>query len=751
MDWRRVLKWAALVGGGVLVLLILVGFLVTFTGLYQSWARQLVVSTIEGRLRAEAQVGEVGGNPLYRISVRDLRLTSQGRPLLEAGRFSLSYFLPQVIFGAPLVGVAMDDFRLNVVSTPEEPGLAGLVKPAEPGGRPVTLTGVSLSEGTLIYGGPRKSAYVIEDIDIEAGVDLPATAGGETVVRLRQATFRLRQPEVKVVSLTGTLKHSAQATEVELETAAELPQGSVEADLKAQGRQDEEGNLQGTGRLEVARLALTEPLPLEATGGADLALSGKTLRLSKGELSTGGAATSFTGELRRGDEGLSAELDGRLAVRDLAKLAQRPDLAGEGDIDYEISARQRPGEPLSADISARSRRLGVQGYRFEGASLRAAWRPPVLDIADLSATSPGLASLRASGPYRPGEPLNLSLTASSPDLGALASRLGAKTAASGSLEAEGKLTGTFNSPAAAGSFEGRGLAWGAYRAEQGSGTFEVADLLGARTGEVEATLSELEAKGRRFSQAQLAATLPQEGRLSFSASARQPDGVSYEAAGSATGLGEARTEANLESFQARSGELELRNAEPLPIIVSEQTTELPRVALAEKDGAVSATGSAAFPGPVELSASFEGAPVADLKRLIHVNFPVEGALSGDVTVGGTTGEPRIDADLSLGQGRVSAVSFQRAQAEVDYAAQSAEVSASLTLAPGAQAEVSGEVPVRITLLPPRVEVVSGQALLAQLPRRLLPKLFEELERGGAPEAPEELPEIPGPFRLPGLP
>jgi len=59
----------------------------------------------------------------------------------------------------------------------------------------------------------------------------------------------------------------------------------------------------------------------------------------------------------------------------------------------------------------------------------------------------------------------------------------------------------------------------------------------------------------------------------------------------------------------------------------------------------------------------------------------------------------------------------------------AEVNATLTLPPARDVPVQGSVPVKVTLLPPAVNVVSGQSLLASIGRQAAPELLQRLLRG----------------------
>ena len=734
MRTARVVKWTAVGVVGALILLALVGYLLTFTGVYQTWARGLILRTIEDRLRAQATIGRVSGNLLYRANVENLVLTREGQPLLRARQLSLTYFLPQVVLATPVVGATVQGFDLSVVRDAQgRLNISDLVKPRPPTGRNVVVSGVTLERGRVSYSAPGAAPKVVEDINIRAGVGLPASPDQPLVIRIRSGSFRLNQPAVAVRTLTGTVSHGPRLTSVDLQARVETPQGSVEAKVAGTGGGATLAAAQASGHADVSRLQLTSPTVPQGQGAFDYQLAGDTLTLTNGRFTTPAAEATFAGRVpgvsRVSTGRLDAAFQGRLEARDLARLTGRATLSGTLAANYTLKVSRRANQPLSIDLTATGGRATIAGYDLDSESLSAAYRSPVLDITSLKAVSRRLGTLSVSGPYEPGRSLDLAFQAQTADVGGLASRLGAKKIVTGSLNASGQVTGAPRSPEVRGAFTGRGLGWGDVSAAQARGSFEATDILGQRRGQVSATLTGAVAKGRSFSRASVTITLPREGALSFSGQASQPEGVTYQAKGSATGLGQPRSTISLTSFAAQAGRLRLVNTRPLAIVSSAQGLSLPQVALRSTDGTMAATGSAAVPGAVKVLLTFNNANLTDISRLIRLNFPLRGQLTGRIDIGGSTDRPDIMANLNIGEGAVSQVPFSKLAANLNYAPQLARVDARLTLPGGREAAVRGTVPAKVTLLPPAVEVASGQALLQGLGQQAVPGLFERLFKG----------------------
>ncbi len=845
MSWRRIAKWSALGLVAALALIVLAAWLLSFTGVYQAWARGIVLRTIEERLQVRASLGRVTGNPLYRISVHDLVLSRGRATLLAARRLSLSYFLPEVVFATPVVKVGLEGFDLNL--TPEVGRLQDILKPVKPGGPKAVVSSLSLEQGRLTYASaPGSAPLVVEDIDLEGAVSLPRSAGQPLAVNLRRASFRLKRPQVVVRSATGSLQHGPRKTTLDLNFEAAAGTRELAGRLRAEGSGGTLAAATGRGTLEVERLRLASPAPggtegrgslaftlaedrltvsqgtlttpaaqttfrgtvaglsalarggwraelagnlavsdlaaltgspqlagraagawrlraapgargagttataslevqrlslarigpggLQGTGDLAAAYQGGALRISRGNLKTPAAQTTFSGQVVGLAEGNpSAELAGRLQVSDLARLTGRPTLAGQAGIDYRLRAHsvvEKGERRFQVDFSAKSARLTLGGYRFEGTSAAGSWRPPVLRLERLSTRSAGLGQAAVSGTYGPEDALALDYSAGTNNIGGLASRLGAAQVVAGSLKVSGRLSGPAANPATRGTFSGQGLAWGAYSAAGASGGYEVTGLRGQRQGQVSANLSEVSARGRRFPEASLTTTLPQQGSLTFSAEARQDAATRYRARGRASGLGSGRQVIELAAFEAEAGALTLRNTAPLPVIVTPQAVQLPRLSLAAADNSLQAGGSATVPGPVDVLLSFKNARLADVTRLIRVNFPVSGSLTGRIDIAGTTAEPLISADLRAQRGRISDIPFSTLTTRIGYRPESARIDGTLDLAPAGSVAVQGNVPVKVSLMPPEVEAASARGLIGGLGGpQAVPGLLEEILRG----------------------
>jgi hypothetical protein len=500
---------------------------------------------------------------------------------------------------------------------------------------------------------------------------------------------------------------------------------------------DRQGRLASAkGTLDLSRFRLARLRGgVAGSGTADFALAGDTLTLNRAKLSTNLASGTFSGTVRGVREApsgpFSAQAQGSAQINDLARLSGRPTLTGWGSVTFNVKATRRLEArqmTTSLAVSAHAGQAQVKGYAIDAASIEASYQTPLLKITSFTASSRRLGQLSLSGTAQP-RALDLAYRASSPDIGGLASRLGATKIATGSLSTEGRASGTQAGPTLQGSFSGQGLSYGDYGAAKATGSYQVADVLAGRTGKLSASLTDLQAKGRRFTSASLTATLPQRGSLTFTAEGQEEAQVNYRAQGSLSGLGQPRTQVDLSSFQAVAGRLDVRNTRPLAIIMEGQTTRLPQVALAATDNSLTVTGSAEAPGAVGLRLKFNNVRTADLTRLVHVNFPLQGTLTGQATVGGTTARPVIKAAFTARNGAIGGVPFSGLTADVDYATEVADITGKLTPPVGPPLAVKGTLPVKVTLMPPAISAASGHGLLQGLVPKLLPKGLEKVLPG----------------------
>ena len=450
------------------------------------------------------------------------------------------------------------------------------------------------------------------------------------------------------------------------------------------------GTLSGHFRVDASGTTLAS---LELTGGGHLSRAD----LFKGTLSDADVSIAIAdGTLRAsydgrfdaidpsvpfGDSRLESSLTGRgtvtAAIQDL--LTRSPTLA-----DYDVAG--------SLALTA-SRRQDLQ---LDTGRVDAALKNSTLTVSQLELHAPAIEG-RGSGTIALTDDVttDLSYEITRADLAQLESFLGRR--AGGSLTTKGRLTGPFSALHAVGDGSIAKLDAFDLQALTMNGHYDVVVPSGdpARAkGSVSGRGEFITVLGQSLQQVSGDVTYDLE-RLGFDLALQQREGRQGRLAGNVD-LQPERREASLNSFTITMGRLPWRLASTTPPVVSwndDQFAITPATFVAgDTDGRIAVEGTWRTDGNGSLRITASHLFLDTLQAAFERPTRFGGVLDFDGTIRGTRERPQASGSLTLSNGRVERVSYQKLQANFGYDQHTFEVDARLDQSPGVWITAVGKVP-----------------------------------------------------------
>ena len=284
--------------------LILAGYALARAPFVQQRLKSLAATALEQQYGATLEMGEISGNLLSSLTVKNVRLAGPSGTVLIAGRVSIGYrLLPLLNRAVKVTGLRLDGLRLNLVRHPD--GQWNVVtlfqsrEPAAPTSRAaepfkVLVEKLSIRSGSLYLqddSAEPPQARRFDDIDLTVGLKI----GQVIEADFRRLAFRLDAPRLIVTRLQGRLAYHTDDGSLAIQGLDLMTEDSR---MSLDGRlQFAEPRMQIKANLAVVKLSLTELGRLLAFPSLD-----------RGNV-TGDAV--FEGSLERLDHRLNLRLDGQ--------------------------------------------------------------------------------------------------------------------------------------------------------------------------------------------------------------------------------------------------------------------------------------------------------------------------------------------------------------------------------------------------------------------------------------------------------
>jgi autotransporter translocation and assembly factor TamB len=210
---RRILQVVALVGT-LIVGVVAVGLIVSQTPWFRDWLRRYVVRESKQYLNGELTIGRINGNLLFGANIADVAVDVSGERVVAVKALELDYS----VFDFLSKGIVLDGIKLTApVLVVERDGqgwnLGRLVKKQEKEadregpGRPISLPSIEISDATVSiddrigasgYRLPRR----IDDLDVKASYEY---APVHYSIAIDRVSFRSSAPQLNLSELTGKL------------------------------------------------------------------------------------------------------------------------------------------------------------------------------------------------------------------------------------------------------------------------------------------------------------------------------------------------------------------------------------------------------------------------------------------------------------------------------------------------------------------------------------------------------------------
>lgn len=280
----------------------------------------------------------------------------------------------------------------------------------------------------------------------------------------------------------------------------------------------------------------------------------------------------------------------------------------------------------------------------------------------------------------------------------------------GSAQLEARIAGSIHDLEARGRVRATEILFDRVRLRRATVTFAAAGVgTDAFRYEVGFTADSLRAPGRLFATVEGNATYAEAGgQAEIEAHAILPEPQHYRVVSDFRHDGLTATDFDLLEVYARTGAGEWELAEPAGIRVATDGLRVTDLLLRQTDGSgqIRADGHLAWRADstaADLPAAFRldlvDVPVVALRPIETAEPTVAARMSGSAVVGGTAGDPRIDAEMILADVRVGAVRFESLEARAAYADRLLEATVSADREGKQILSGNGRIPIDLRLQP----------------------------------------------------
>ena len=406
------------------------------------------------------------------------------------------------------------------------------------------------------------------------------------------------------------------------------------------------------------------------------------------------------------DAGLTVYANGAFAQLNPAVILARKDLAGNvtGRADATFRLADLTADVTPAAIEADGRvTLGpslVGSVQIGGAEVEGRYQAEVADLTRLQVKGPDV-TIDASGRLaldRSSES-NLKYHIDARDISE-AGQLAGQEGLAGSAVLDGTITGNRAALATTGTLNGSGLAWKEYKALDLNSkyTLTVPDLDFARAKAEAVTEASLIQLGNTELTQVTATTTYAEKQLEFTTRLHERT-RELEATGSVI-FHPDHQEFHLPQLALRTEGIEWRMAPGGDPAVQYRQGELTLkgIRLVRNDQALDAEGTLALgagPATGPLVVRARNVDLAEAERLLLQNRGLQGRLSADATISGSTSAPIVDGTAEVKGGGFQSYKYESLVADIDYSGKRITLDVTLQQAPGVQVTARGFVPTSI--------------------------------------------------------
>jgi len=398
---RRVLVGILLFVAVVVGILILAGYALVRVPFVQQRLKSLAATALEKQYGATLELGEISGNLLNGLTVKNVRLGGPTGTVLSAGRISISYRLSPLLKRVVMVSeLSLEDLRLNLVRRPDgQWDVVTLFRPREPAAaapRPagpfaVLVEKLSISRGSVHLQDdsaqpPRKRRF--DDIDLKVGLKI----GRVIEADLRRLAFRLDTPRLIVADLRGRLSYLPDNSSLDIQGFDLMTEDSrLSLDGRLQfseprPRTHIEANL-AVGRLSLAELGRLLDVPSldRGTVTGDAVLEGSLDRLDhRLNLQFDGQTLTALGMVtRNAQQGIGVQTKGRLRRLNPAAWPLQGTSGWPGDVNADFSLE---GEHLETTDRRGHLNLQLQPSKLAGHRIEKGQIDLSVDAAQLTVT-----------------------------------------------------------------------------------------------------------------------------------------------------------------------------------------------------------------------------------------------------------------------------------------------------------------------------------------------------------------------------
>ncbi|MGE0825206.1 MAG: translocation/assembly module TamB domain-containing protein [Candidatus Binatia bacterium] len=351
------IRWFAL---GMVVLLVtaLLGvWWLTHSPRFLAFLRPHLVSTLNGVVDGEVELGGLEGVLWNRVTLHDLVIHHKGVELLRAPHVTLRYkLLPLLQRRVEITAVEIEEPVLQVVQ--DEAGNWNIVTafageesvpsaPSEPSTLTIKIQDIRLQSGqiTITLGGKDKQTYVLTDTTLDAGLDLPPTG---IALRVRHLATQITATALPTLQVKSVLAYEATGDPASVQIHS-LEVTTDHSALQLAGRIKDLQTVDLDALLTVKKLAIADvkqvapEFPLQQDISGTVQLQGPLADLHV-VLNAGAATSTLTVDMRTNLRETPLHYDGtvKLTNCDLQQLLDRKDLRGvvNGTVDLRGSGTE---------------------------------------------------------------------------------------------------------------------------------------------------------------------------------------------------------------------------------------------------------------------------------------------------------------------------------------------------------------------------------------------------------------------------